>query len=686
MRRSGSFTTACEKPVRARTQRRLASVSGLQRLAMVSFAACVLAGCDEPTGAVRAVATPALGTTAAAYNGPSCAAQPLGIVTWLPANGDAHDVIGINNGTLTHGASYGPGRVDQAFSFDGTTSSVLLSQSAQSSPPLPIVSDVGSMSFELWIKVDTYSNGGIHDGGGSYFIDRLISARPGAENPVFSLKAVNDQFALQLRYDDLTGLGGPIGGNIVLGTWMHIAMVREYGVAFRLYVSGSLVASHPDNGRALHLETTKLGHHYESALLGYVGQMDEFGIYSRALSQNEIQAIVGAGSSGKCNCPLTTITLQPASIAKSVGDAAAFSVTATGAAPSYQWKKNGVDIPAATGASYSIASVQPGDAGDYTVVVAECGSVTSASATLSVNKADQAISFAPLPNKTYGVAPFLLSAAASSGLAVSFAASGHCSVAGHTVAIAGAGSCTITASQPGDANYNAAPNVEQAFAIAKADQMIAFPAIADHFSGDPPFTVSATGGASGQPVTFSSVGSCSVSANTVTITGPGSCTVTATQAGDANHHPAPNVQHTFAITMNVVSVGIDFFPFNSTQPNTVVYNRAKSLLSTPLVAVLFGTPTFQPALPVTGAITLQVSSVRLGATSVATLNGKYLVTALDVNRDGRLDVVFTFRTDHLVANGDLSWALATPQPLVLSGIHNDGRKFAGTDHVTVVAR
>jgi hypothetical protein len=674
-----------EKRMKAEAVRHLASAFGPHLRAIV-FAACALTGCDKATGPVVATRMNTVVTAAAVYNGPSCAAQPLGIVTWLPANGDAHDIIGTNNGALTHGASYGPGRVDQAFSFDGTTSSVLLSQSVQSTPPLPNVSDVGSMSFEFWIKVDAYTSGGIHDGTGSYFIDRLVSARPGAENPVFSLKAVGGQFALQVRYDDLTGLGGPIGGGIVTGQWMHVAMVREYGVAFHLYLDGSLVASHADNGRQLHLETTKLGHHYESALLGYVGLMDEFGIYSRALSQNEIQAIVAAGSNGKCNCPLTTISAQPASITRSVGDAASFSVTATGPAPSYQWKKDGVDIPAATGASYSIASVQPGDAGDYTAVVTECGSVTSASATLSVNKVDQTISFAPLPNTTYGAAPFMLSAAATSGLAVSFVASGTCTIAVNSVATTGAGSCTITASQAGDANYNPAPNVVQTLAIAKAQQFIAFPAIADHLSDDPPFAIGATGGASGQPVTFSSVGSCTVSGNILTIAGPGNCTITASQAGDANYDPAATVQRTFAIAMKVVSVTIDFFPFNSSLTNTAVYNRVRPLLSTPIVAVLFGSATFQPALPGTRAITVQVSSVRLGATSVATVSGNYLVTVVDVNRDGRLDVVFTFRTDQLVANGDLSTTLTTPQPLVLSGAHSDGRRFAGTDHTYLIVR
>ena len=59
-----------------------------------------------------------------------------------------------------------------------------------------------------------------------------------------------------------------------------------------------------------------------------------------------------------------------------------------------------------------------------------------------------------------------VSATASSGLAVSFAASGSCTVTTATVHLTGAGACTVTASQAGNANYNAAPPVSQTFSIA----------------------------------------------------------------------------------------------------------------------------------------------------------------------------------------------------------------------------
>src|SRR5205085_76453 len=86
----------------------------------------------------------------------------------------------------------------------------------------------------------------------------------------------------------------------------------------------------------------------------------------------------------------------------------------------------------------------------------------------TVVKATQTITFGALSNKTFGDPDFTVSATASSGLAVSFSASGQCTVSGNTVHLTGAGSCTITASQAGDSNYNAATNVPQTFSIAKA--------------------------------------------------------------------------------------------------------------------------------------------------------------------------------------------------------------------------
>jgi Regulator of chromosome condensation (RCC1) repeat/PASTA domain len=159
---------------------------------------------------------------------------------------------------------------------------------------------------------------------------------------------------------------------------------------------------------------------------------------------------------------------------------------------------------------------------------------------------DQTITFDPIANRTWGDPAFTVSATASSGLPVSFTATGACFVTGAIVWVTSAGSCTVTASQPGGLNVNPAPDVSQTFTIARARQSITFGALTAKILGDPDFVVSALSG-SGLPVSFAASGSCTVSGMTVHLTGAGFCTVTASQAGDLNWEPAPAVSQTFVI-------------------------------------------------------------------------------------------------------------------------------------------
>jgi hypothetical protein len=82
--------------------------------------------------------------------------------------------------------------------------------------------------------------------------------------------------------------------------------------------------------------------------------------------------------------PLGASNPQGASACPGAG--AAFSTSASGSGPfSYQWRKNGSNLPGATGSSYAISSVTAGDAGSYDVVVGgACGSLTTAPALLTV--------------------------------------------------------------------------------------------------------------------------------------------------------------------------------------------------------------------------------------------------------------------------------------------------------------
>ena len=84
------------------------------------------------------------------------------------------------------------------------------------------------------------------------------------------------------------------------------------------------------------------------------------------------------------------ITTQPANQTVTVGQAATFTVVASGMpAPTYQWQKNGTNIGGATLASYVTSATVSGDTGaTFDVIVTNSvGNVTSNSATLTVNTA-----------------------------------------------------------------------------------------------------------------------------------------------------------------------------------------------------------------------------------------------------------------------------------------------------------
>lgn len=74
----------------------------------------------------------------------------------------------------------------------------------------------------------------------------------------------------------------------------------------------------------------------------------------------------------------------PANTTNYWGASPTFTVTATGSAPTYQWKKNGVDIPGATTSSLTIANCTTNDAATYTVGVTNGTGVLSSAGVLKV--------------------------------------------------------------------------------------------------------------------------------------------------------------------------------------------------------------------------------------------------------------------------------------------------------------
>ncbi|WP_212005128.1 MBG domain-containing protein [Chitinophaga sp. HK235] len=97
---------------------------------------------------------------------------------------------------------------------------------------------------------------------------------------------------------------------------------------------------------------------------------------------------------------------------------------------------------------------------------------TFTNATLTITKADQTITFPAISNQTYGVAPITLNATSDAGLSVSYNVSGPATISGNVLTITGSGMVTVTATQSGDINYNAALPVPRNFSVGKAMLMI----------------------------------------------------------------------------------------------------------------------------------------------------------------------------------------------------------------------
>jgi hypothetical protein len=231
---------------------------------------------------------------------------------------------------------------------------------------------------------------------------------------------------------------------------------------------------------------------------------------------------------GQCNVPggLAGVTAIAASYGHSLALKGNGTVVAWGCGAGHDFGQ--CNVPAALAGVTAIA------AGDFhSLALAEL--------------IDQTITFGPIADRTWGDPGFIPSATASSGLPVSFSVSGACELIGGAVYAASGGSCTVTASQPGGLNFNPAPDVSRTFRIARVRQSIyAFAPLATKTFGDPDFVVSAFS-SSDLPVSFAASGNCVVSGVIVHLTGAGSCTITASQAGNVNWEPAPDVSQTFSI-------------------------------------------------------------------------------------------------------------------------------------------
>ncbi len=226
----------------------------------------------------------------------------------------------------------------------------------------------------------------------------------------------------------------------------------------------------------------------------------------------------------------------------------------------------------------------------------------------------QTITFPNPGPKNLTQSPVTVAPTASSGLPVTLSSTtaAVCSVDGYVITLLAAGTCSITATQPGNLTYRPANPITRTFAVSQATQTITFTNPGNKTMAQSPVTVAPTA-SSGLPVTLASTTTaiCSVSAFTVTLLGPGTCTLTATQPGDAAYRPANPVTRSF--TVSKVNQTITFVkPPNATlldSPVTVAPTASSGMpvtlaSTTPAVCSVSG---FEISLLVTGTCTIRAT-------------------------------------------------------------------------------
>jgi uncharacterized delta-60 repeat protein len=143
-------------------------------------------------------------------------------------------------------------------------------------------------------------------------------------------------------------------------------------------------------------------------------------------------------------------------------------------------------------------------------------------------------------------------------------------------------------------------------------QTISFGALTGKNFGDAAFTVSATGGASTNPVTFASQTTpvCTTSGtngSTVTIVAVGTCTIRASQAGNANYAAAPQVTQSFAVDAGIPTVTLSTAGLRTTATTLTI--TGTSFSTTPGNNTVVFTPAGTGTVTASTATSLTVSGL-----------------------------------------------------------------------------
>ncbi len=257
--------------------------------------------------------------------------------------------------------------------------------------PTGIVSSVSNFTIAAWIKADSLTNWmRILDFGTGTTAYMMLTPDAGTTNALrFAITTSGGNGEQQLN--------GPV---LTAGTWYHIAVVLS-GNTGTLYVNGAAVATNT----SMTLHPSSLGsttHNYlgksQFSDPAFLGTIDDFRIYSRALSASEILAlakptVVTAPAASPSPVTTTSTALSVLGTDQSLGEAAlTYTWTTTGTPPAaVNFSVNGNSAAKSTIATFTKAGTY-----NFLVTISDRpGNSTTSSVSVTVQHTPQSAAISP---------------------------------------------------------------------------------------------------------------------------------------------------------------------------------------------------------------------------------------------------------------------------------------------------
>ncbi len=242
---------------------------------------------DAAENVVEASEVNNTGNLDAAVGPTNCLTTNLSPIAWWPGDGSGRDAVGTNHATLRGNATFGMGKIGEAFAqLNGRDAYVRI----ESGAGLDLLDRPHTL--ENWINVAAFNS---------------------EWAPVTAIRSANFEglwYNASGRYlrAHVAGSKGRFldaSFSFPLGRWVHVAQVFDFDAArLSIYVDGVLIGSGTSrtsiNGRSGN-NPVLIGKGWtdEDTFPPYAASFDEVAIHDRALSSVEIQTIYAAGSLGR---------------------------------------------------------------------------------------------------------------------------------------------------------------------------------------------------------------------------------------------------------------------------------------------------------------------------------------------------------------------------------------------------